>query len=450
MTFKIKRSDFPKDFLFGAATAAYQIEGSGFGQCGSSHWDTYAATPGNVIHAHDGSVACDHIHHMDKDLDLIQAGGFDAYRFSTSWARVMPDGKNVNTEGLDFYDRLVDGIVARGVKPYLTLYHWDLPSPLADRGGWANRDTAERFADFTRTVIDRIGDRVDAVATINEPWCVAWLSYFLGLQAPGLRDIRAATRAMHHILLAHGLSLDVMRDAKQTNLGIVLNLAKPEPASDSEQDAAAVKRYDAIHNRWFLDALFRGAYPEDMTTPLEAHLPEGHEDDMALISKPLDWLGVNYYTRAIVADAPDSPWPSFEDLEGPLPKTDMGWEIYPEGLRSILLRVHREYSKELPVIVTENGMAGDDHLIDGKCHDPIRVQYLETHMEAVHQVIAEGMPLKGYFAWSLLDNYEWSYGYEKRFGLVYVDYETQKRTPKSSFEAFRAYLHKGTKTTTRN
>ncbi len=440
MSFSITRKDFPSDFLFGAATAAYQIEGHSFGGAGSSHWDTYAATPGNVTGADDGAVACDHYHRFEEDLDLVQSGGFDVYRFSVSWARVMPDGRTVNPEGLAYYDRLVDAILARGLKPYLTLYHWDLPSALADIGGWSNPDIADRFADYTRAVIERIGDRVAAVATINEPWCVAWLSHFIGAQAPGLRDVRAATRAMHHIMLAHGKSMQVMREMGQQNLGIVLNLADPQPASDSAEDAAATFTFDGIHNRWFLDALCRGTYPADMIAALGKHMPEGWAADMALIGAPIDWLGINYYTRSIVAAAPGTPWPHFKGVEGPLPKTDMGWEIYPDGLGAILSRLHADYTGDLPLFVTENGMAGDDHLVEDRCHDPVRVQYFDDHLRCVQRAIADGIPVKGYFAWSLLDNYEWSFGYEKRFGLVHVDYATQARTPKSSFEAFRAAI----------
>lgn len=438
MTFDFTRKDFPEGFLFGTATAAYQIEGSSFGNCGSSHWDTWAATPGNVPNAEDGSVACDSYHRFGKDLDLIQSGGFDAYRFSTSWARTMPDGKTVSQEGLDYYDRLVDGIIARGLKPNLTLYHWDLPSALADIGGWMNRDIPERFVDHTRAVIDRIGDRVELVSTINEPFCVAWVSHFLGVQAPGLRDVRATTRAMHHVLLAHGLSLNAMRDMGQSNIGIVLNLTDPVPASDSTEDAAAATRVDGICNRWYLDGLLKGEYPADMLESLGKHMPAGFEDDMKLVGAPMDWLGINYYTRAIAKHDANAPWPHLQDVEGPLPKTEMGWEIFPEGLENLLKRVHADYTaeKNIPLIITENGMAGDDHLVDGTVNDTIRSKYLNDHLNAVRNAIASGVPVEGYFAWSLLDNYEWAYGYEKRFGIVYVDYETQKRTPKGSFMHF--------------
>ena len=438
MTFSFTRQDFPKDFQFGAATAAYQIEGSKFGNCGTSHWDTWSATPGNVVGADDGSVACDHYHRYADDLDIIRSGGFDAYRFSTSWARVMPDGKTLNPEGLDYYDRLVDAIVERGLNPNLTLYHWELPSAMADIGGWANRETPLRFADMTRAVIERIGDRVERVATINEPWCVAWLSHFLGGHAPGMRDVRAAMRAMHHIQLAHGTALKVMRAHGQKNLGIVLNLGHGEPVSAT--DKAATKTFDAITFRWFMDSLFKGHYPEDMIAVVGQHMPEKYEDDLALISQPIDWLGINYYTRALVKATPETPWPHFEEVAGPLPKTQMGWEIYPQGLELLLKRAHVEYTGDLPLMVTENGMANDDSVNSGRCDDPIRVRYFDDHLQAVLRCIADGVPIKGYFGWSLLDNFEWALGYEKRFGLVHVDYETQKRTPKASFEAFRQAL----------
>jgi beta-glucosidase len=369
----------------------------------------------------------------------VRDGNFDVYRFSTSWTRVMPDGRTVNPEGLDFYDRLADAIVDRGLKPSLTLYHWDLPSALADQGGWASRDVSDRFADLTRAVMDRIGDRMDSVATINEPWCVAWLSHFMGLQAPGLRDIRAASRAMHFVMLAHAKSLAVIREVQpKLPAGIVLNFAHPNPASDSDADRAATRRFDGIHNRWFIEALTKGAYPEDIREVLEPHMPEGWQDDMPAIAAPFDWLGVNYYTRTTLEHVPDSVWPHFRDVPGTLPKTDMGWEIYPDGLRGMLVRLATHYTGETPIYVTENGMAGEDHLVDGAVDDPVRVQYFDDHLRAVHDAIAEGAPVKGYYAWSLLDNYEWSFGYDKRFGIVHVDYETQARVPKASYRALQA------------
>ncbi len=441
MSSMFSRRDFPQDFVFGTATAAYQIEGSSFGDCGSSHWDTYAATPGNVVNADDGALACDHYHRYESDLDLVQAGGFDAYRFSTSWARVMPDGRTINPAGLDFYDRLADAIVARGIRPYLTLYHWDLPSALADIGGWANREIPERFADFTRAVIERIGDRVAAVATINEPWCVSWLGYFTGEQAPGLRDVRAAARAMHHVLLAHGTSLEVLRAHGQQNLGIVVNLTDMHPASDRPGDIRAAQTFDGIFNRWFLDALFKGRYPEDILAALGKHMPKGFENDMATIAAPIDWLGINYYSRGIIAEVPDAPWPGLKGVEGPLPKTQMGWEIYAEGLTRLLTRVARDHAGDLPLMVTENGMAWADEVVKGGVDDPVRVDYIADHLRAARAAIDGGANLRGFFYWSLLDNYEWAYGYEKRFGLIHVDYKSQKRTPKASFNAFAAALN---------
>ena len=437
MSFSFSRRDFPNDFIFGVATAAYQIEGSKFGNCGSSHWDTWSETPGNVHNSDNGSIACDHYNRFYDDLDIIKLGGFDSYRFSTSWSRIMPDGKSVNSEGLDFYDRLVDGMIARGLKPNLTLYHWELPSYLADIGGWTNRDIAERFAEFTDVIINRIGDRIDHTATINEPWCVAWLSYFLGGQAPGIRDIRAAVRAMHHVMLAHGKALEVLKSHGQSNLGIVLNLGHGEPASNTQADINATKTFDAIHTRWFMDSLFKGNYPKDMLSKVEKYMPENFESDMKLISSPIDWLGVNYYTRGVIKAAPNEPWPHFEEEEGALPKTQMGWEIYPEGLELLLKRIYNDYTNEIPIMITENGMANEDVVSNDICDDPIRVKYFEDHLQAVIRCIAYGVPVKGFFGWSLLDNYEWAYGYEKRFGLVHVDYETQKRTPKSSFKAFQ-------------
>jgi beta-glucosidase len=436
----LSRFDFPEGFLFGAATAAYQIEGSRFGGCGPSHWDTFSATPGNVKGAESGATACDHYHRWEADLDLLQAAHLDAYRFSTSWARVMPDGVTVNPEGLDFYDRLVDGMLARGLRPFQTLYHWELPSALADRGGWANRDTCANFADYAQAVTRRLGDRVASIATINEPWCVAWLSHFLGAHAPGLRDIRAAARAMHHILLAHGQAVQALRAMGQPDLGIVLNFDHATPASDSPDDQAAAARQDGIFNRWFIEAITAQRYPDIVLEGLAPHMPEGWEADMPLIGQRLDWLGVNYYTRHIVAHDGSAPWPHLRDVPGPLPKTQMGWEIYPEGLRGFLVRMARDHVGDMPIYVTENGMALADDGPGGVADDAARTAFLFDHLAATKQAIAEGAHVKGFFYWSLLDNFEWAEGYEKRFGLVHVDYKTLARTPKSSYHALARAL----------
>ena len=429
------RADFPDGFLFGAATSAYQIEGAKFGGAGVSHWDTFAATPGNVVNAEDGALACDHYHRWPADLDLVRDAGLDAYRFAISWARVMPEGRGrVNAEGLDFYDRLLDGAAERGLRPWATLYHWELPAALSDLGGWRNRDIADWFADYVDVVMRRLGDRIDAAAPINEPWCVAWLSHFLGHHAPGLRDIRAAARAMHHVMLAHGRATQAMRALGQKNLGAVMNFEYAEPADASPEAAAAARTYDAIYNRWFVGGVFERAYPEEALAGLLPHMPEGWEEDFDVIATPLDWVGLNYYTRKLIGPE-DGPWPGLREVPGPLPKTDMGWEIHPEGLRHFLARIDAVAPKDLRVYVTENGMAAAEPRDDAS-----RIAYLRDHFAAARRAMDAGARLDGYFIWSLLDNYEWALGYAKRFGLVHVDFETLERSPKASWHALRAAI----------
>ncbi len=436
----LKRSDFPKDFIFGAATAAYQIEGHSFGGAGLTHWDTFAAGPNNVVRAEDGAVACDHYHRFESDLDHLVDAGMDAYRFSTSWARVMPDGVTVNPEGLDFYDRLTDAILARGLKPFQTLYHWDLPAALADLGGWANPDIAHRFGDYVDVITDRIGDRMASIATLNEPWCVAYLSHFLGHHAPGLRDIRAASRAMHHVMKAHGVGMTRLRAKGMKNCGIVLNFEYPQAADETAETLAATKRQEAIYNHWFIQAATQGTYPSEALEGFEPHMPAGWQDDMAEISQPMDFLGVNYYTRTNIKADPDAPWPHVTSVTGTLDKTQMGWEIYPDGLRDILLMLKDDYVGDLPIFITENGMAWDDHVENGAVFDPQRSAYIAGHLQAMHDAVSAGVNLQGFFYWSLLDNYEWAFGYEKRFGLIHVDFETQTRTPKASYHDLKAAI----------
>ena len=434
------RADFPEGFVFGVATSAYQIEGHQFGGAGPCHWDSFADTPGNVVRAENGALACDHFHRWGEDLDLVRDGNFDAYRFSTSWARVMPEGRGApNPEGLDFYDRLVDGMLARGIKPAATLYHWELPQRLADQGGWRNADMPDWFADFTETVMRRIGDRVWSAAPINEPWCVGWLSHFLGHHAPGMRDIRATARAMHHILVSHGRAIEVMRALGMRNLGGVFNMEYAEPDRASETGQSAAQLYDGYYNRFFLEGVFHGRYPDDVLEGLETHLPEGWQDDFPTIQAQLDWCGINYYTRKIIAPDTTS-WPSHGEIEGPLPKTAMGWEIYPEGLGFFLRRTHEEYTKGLPIYVTENGMASTDWIEGGSVADDARQAYIAAHLNEVQGALKDGVPVAGYFVWSLLDNYEWALGYEKRFGLVHVDFDSLKRVPKASYHALKAAL----------
>ncbi len=436
--FTFRRSDFPEGFTFGAATSSYQIEGRG--AAGPTHWDSFAAAPGNVVGREDGARACDHLNRWPEDLDLLAGAGLDAYRFSTSWARVMPDGRQVAAAGLDFYDKLVDGMLARGIAPHLTLYHWELPAALADRGGWANGDIAAWFADFAMAVAGRLGDRLASIATINEPWCVAWLSHFEGAHAPGLRDIRATARAMHHVLLAHGTAVTALRAAGHTGLGLVTNMEFADPADDSPAAARAAATYDAIYNRWFLEGVFRKTYPEAALAGLGPHLPAGWEADFDTIAAPLDWVGLNYYTRKRLADDGSGLFPGWAERPGPLPKTAMGWEIYAPGIAAFLTRMARDYTGDLPLYVTENGMAGDDRRVGQDVPDPARIAYLDAHLHAVRQAMAAGAPVKGYFFWSLLDNYEWAFGYDKRFGLIHVDFETLERTPKHSYHALRAAL----------
>jgi beta-glucosidase len=441
MTIAYTRKDFPEGFEFGVATSAYQIEGSQFGGCGPSQWDDFALTPGNVVRGENGSRACDHYHRWAEDLDLIQGSGLDSYRFSTSWSRVMPEGRGqVNQDGLDYYDRLVDGLLERNIKPYATLYHWELPSALLDMGGWRNRDIADWFADFTQVIMGRIGDRVEAAATFNEPWCIAWLSHFLGHHAPGVKDIRAASRAMHHILLAHGKAIQTMRGLGMDNLGVVMNFEYATPADNSEEAIAAADLYDGIYNRWFLGGVFKQAYPEDVLVGLEPHLPKNYADDFPTIATPVDWLGVNYYTRKLIGPDGTNQFPYHKEFPGPLPKTAMDWEIYPDGLHHFLTWADREYTKGLPIYVTENGMASYDEVANGAVSDQARIEYLNQHLAAVKRAIDDGSPVKGYFIWSLLDNYEWSLGYDKRFGLVHVDFDSLKRTPKDSYLALQKAL----------
>ena len=434
--FDFSRADFGKDFVFGVATAAYQIEGGQTDGRGTSIWDTFSATPGNTDKGDSGIEACDHYERWPEDLDLIRDGGFDAYRFSFAWPRLIPDGTGaVNQAGIDFYDRLIDGMLERGLKPFATLYHWDLPSSLQDKGGWMNRDIAKWFADYAVLVQNRFGDRLATIATINEPWCVAFLSHFLGNHAPGYRDLRAGARAMHHVLYAHGSAVNALRAEGGKDLGIVLNLSYGMPASDSEADKRATRLWDGVFNRWYLDGVLKGSYPKDVVSIIEPYLPEGFEKDMDVVGTPIDWLGINYYSRNLMAHDPDRPVFPVKQVEGPLEKTEMGWEIYPQGLENLLVRIKDEYPA-VPIYVTENGMAE----VEGT-DDPRRTNYYSDHLKSVLRAKQQGADMRGYFAWSLLDNFEWSFGYSKRFGLVHVDYETQKRTPKASYRAFQGLLH---------
>ena len=449
---------FDDDFLFGVATAAFQIEGASHtGGRTDSIWDTFCRVPGAVINGDDGSVACDHYHRYSEDVALMAAINVQSYRFSTSWARVQPDGGWTNPIGLDFYDRLVDSLLERDIKPWLTLYHWDLPQALQEQGGWANRDTAYRFRDYAMVVHERLGDRVPVWTTLNEPWCAAFLGHIAGAHAPGLQDASAGLAAMHHLLLGHGLTVQSLRAADESlELGITLNLTPVVPADPgSAGDREAARILDGQSNRIFLDPIFRGTYPADVLSDvaglgLESHIGDG---DLDIISTPIDALGVNYYQGGVVSSRPPlnpmeieaptdrptgSPFPAAARVYShpqPLPRTAMGWPVQPDGLRAILSRVHSDYAGPAAVdlYVTENGAAFDDRPArDGSVDDHDRVAYLRAHLGAILDAIGEGVPVKGYFYWSLLDNFEWAWGYAKRFGIVRVDYETQRRTVKES------------------
>ncbi|MEU6618921.1 GH1 family beta-glucosidase [Streptomyces parvus] len=425
----------PADFTWGVATAAYQIEGA-VAEDGRSPsiWDTFSHTPGKVDGGDTGDTACDHYHRVPEDIGLIKRLGADAYRFSIAWPRVVPGGDGpVNKAGLDFYDRLVDGLMEAGVTPFATLYHWDLPQVLQDRGGWTVRETSEHFAAYASQVVERLGDRVKDWATLNEPLCSAWIGHLEGRMAPGLTDLTAAVRASYHLHLGHGLAVQAIRAASSdARVGIVNNLSPIEPASGSEADLAAARRADGHINRWWLDPILGRGHPQDMVEEYGVELPL-QPGDLETIAAPLDWLGLNYYFRQIVTADPDGPAPRAKQVSVPGARlTHMDWEVHAEGLEQLLLRLTEEYGIGR-IYVTENGSAYEDVVAaDGSVHDPERVRYLEEHLAACARAVAKGAPLAGYFAWSLMDNFEWAYGYDKRFGLVHVDYATQRRTVKSS------------------
>lgn len=456
---------FPEGFLWGTATAAYQIEGAAHAEGRQdSIWDAFARLPGAVADGHNGEVACDHYRRYKQDVALMADMNMGAYRFSTSWARCMPDGATPNPEGLDFYSRLVDELLAAGITPWLTLYHWDLPQALEDKGGWANRDTAYRFAEYAALMHSVLGDRVRIWTTLNEPWCSAFLGYAAGIHAPGRQDPRAGLAAAHHLLLGHGLAArEIRRQDSGASVGITLNLTVADPRDPgSEGDRDAARRIDGQFNRIFLEPLFKGEYPADLLADV-AHLGLAElvqDGDLETISTPLDLLGVNYYhgesltkDPADVPGQPDatttaSPEQVVRAVSSPfvaadgarsvprgLPLTGMGWEVQPEGLRRLLNRLQAEYTGPagIPVYITENGAAYDDVPDSaGFVDDQDRLGFFAAHLHAVHGAIADGVDVRGYLAWSLLDNFEWSFGYHQRFGLVRVDYTTQERIPKAS------------------
>ncbi|MEU5991710.1 GH1 family beta-glucosidase [Spirillospora sp. NPDC047418] len=426
---------FGPGFAWGAATSAYQVEGAAAEDGRApSIWDAFCRVPGAVAGGDTGDVACDHYHRWPEDVALMKALGLRAYRFSIAWPRVLPAGDGpVNPAGLAFYDRLVDALLEAGIEPHATLYHWDLPQALQDRGGWPSRDTAARFAEYASVVAGALGDRVTSWATLNEPICAAWIGHLQGDMAPGVADIRAAVPASYHLMLAHGLGAQAVRAAAPgARVGIVHLLTDCEPGGDRDEDAAAARREDGHHNRWWLDPVFGRGLPADMIEEYGVE-PPVRPGDLEAIAAPLDWLGVNYYRRSVTVADPAGPPPRTRQITpAGTPRTGMDWEIHPDRLAKILVRVAREYGPR-SVMVTENGSAYADTVTpDGAVHDAERTAYLEAHLAACASAIRAGVPLDGYFAWSLLDNFEWAYGYAQRFGLVHVDFATQKRVVKDS------------------
>lgn len=461
----------PDGFVWGAATAAFQIEGATHSDGRTaSIWDTFCQVPGAVAHGDTGEVACDHYHRWPQDLDLLRELGLGAYRLSTAWPRILPEPGRIEQRGLDFYSRLVDGLLERGITPWVTLYHWDLPQWMEDRGGWTSRDVVGHFAEYTAAVHGALGDRVKHWITLNEPWCSAFLGYAGGQHAPGRQEPQAAVSAVHHLLLAHGTAVRVLREDPTATVGITLNMTVADPADpDSPEDAAAAYRVDGQQNRVFAEPLFSGAYPQDVVDAFAsagATLPV-EDGDLEVVATPLDFLGLNYYQGCAISARPAPP----EDLmpgEPPLtrktsvpavgqgeaytvsrglPRTAMDWEVQPDGLRRLLERVHADWTGPagIPVYVTENGAAFDDEVgPDGQVDDVERTAYIAEHLAAVGRAVQAGADVRGYFAWSLLDNFEWAYGYEKRFGIVHVDFETLARTPKASARLFAAAAATGT------
>lgn len=437
----------PAEFLWGAATASYQIEGAWQADGkGESIWDRFSHTPGKVLDGDTGDVACDHYHRWRDDIALMRDLGLNAYRFSIAWPRVLPAGYGkVNPAGLDFYSRLTDGLLEAGIRPFATLYHWDLPQALQDRGGWPARATAEAYVEYADAVTRSLGDRVKDWITLNEPWCTSILGYLNGLLAPGHRDLDEALAAAHHLLLGHGWAMPVIRrNSPGCRAGTTLNLTPQVPASPSEADALATRVEDGKLNRWFLDPLAGRGYPQDAVAAYRHGMPFVRPGDLAAMAAPLDFLGVNYYSRNIIRSTalPEADNAPRTVHPNPHP-TEMGWEVYPEGLFDLMTRLAAEY--DFPAYyITENGAAYPDQPgPDGAVDDPLRVAYLRAHLEQVGRALAAGVPLKGYFVWSLMDNFEWSLGYSKRFGIIYTDYATLARVPKSSAKWYQRVIAEG-------
>jgi len=425
-----------KDFIYGVATASFQIEGGKDARL-PCIWDTFCNTPNKIIDGSNGEVACDHFNLWQDDVELIDSLGVDAYRLSISWPRVITETGELNQAGVDYYLNILDALQSKNIKAFVTLYHWDLPQYLEDQGGWLNRETAYKFRDYTNLISMAFGNRVHAYATLNEPFCSAFLGYEAGVHAPGIIGKEFGKKAAHHLLLAHGLAMQVLtKNSPNSQNGIVLNFTPCYPESDSVADIKATSFADDYFNQWYIKPLFDGDYPETMAELPKGNHPEILEGDMAIISHPIDFLGVNFYTRAIYrADADEH----FFQIEAPAPRTDIGWEIYPKAFTELLVSLNEKYTLP-PVYITENGAAMADTIIDGVVNDQDRVDYYQQHLNAVNDAIMQGVQVKGYFAWSLMDNFEWAEGYLKRFGIVHVDYDTQVRTVKASGLNYKALI----------
>lgn len=428
---------FRPDFQWGAATSAAQIEGAwATDGRGPSIWDRFCREPGRIKDGSNVDLACDHYHRWREDVDLMHWMGLGAYRFSIAWPRVQPEGQGAwNEAGFAFYDRLIDALLECGMKPHATLYHWDLPAALDQRfGGWLSREVVPRFADYAAEVARRFGDRLHAIATLNEPWCSATLGYETGQFAPGHRSRREAYQVSHHLMLAHGHAIQAMRPHTKAQLGVVLNHTPAFPADEIEEDRRAARLDDGTQVRWYMDPIFLGSYPADVIAWLGRQAPEIHAGDLAAIRQPLDFLGVNFYTRSVISTREPG-----RRAPGEKGFTDMGWEVVPHVLAQHLVRLDREYSPP-PIYITENGMANADQLVNHRVIDQPRIDYLRDHLQAVQQAMLMGVDVRGYFYWSLLDNFEWDSGYTKRFGLFHVDYASQQRTAKDSAHWYRDFI----------
>jgi len=433
----MERIIFPENFLWGAATAAYQIEGA-YNEDGKGEniWDRFSHIPGNVWNNENGDVACDHYHRYEEDIKLLKELGVDTYRFSISWARIFPEGKGTpNQRGIGFYKRLCEKLLENGIMPAVTLYHWDLPQKLQDKGGWANRETVEHFEQYARYVFKELGDKVPVWITHNEPWVVSFTGHWEGRHAPGIRDFSTALQVSHHLLLSHGKAVKAYREMGfGGKIGITLNMNPVYAASYRLEDMEAAKRFNAFHNRWFADPIFKGEYPEELIKWYEGKvkIPDIMPDDLKTISQPIDFLGINnYFSSFIKYDAKSWPLEALSVDTGK-DKTEMGWEINPEGIYDLLMYLHKEY-KGIKILITENGAAFNDIVNrEGKVEDDNRLDYLYRHLKQVHRAISDGVNVEGYYVWSLMDNFEWARGYSKRFGLIYVDYKTQRRIFKKS------------------